>query len=215
MKAKVNSSQILKDSDDVKKKAFIDYRRATSILDGKVKRIGISLLSPDEQIRTKDGETYLIETKEGKVKSITSFTKNGINVQVAQIDVYNPDGTKDIIVPNSENEVAMVRKGVKQIAPKSYLEECVYTFKNGVLQTYYENSSRVNDGVAKSKSEIKHNVHKFTNGNLSYFIPQATYAGNDLHYDQKYIFEEGKIKTYMVDVDVIRGEDEPRKRYDF
>lgn len=215
MKAKADSVQILKDSNDVKKKAFIDYRHASSILDGKIKRIASSLLSPDEQIRTKDGNTYLLETKQGKVKSVTSYTKNGINIQVTQIDVINSDGTKDIIVPNSENQVVMLRKGVKQIAPKSYLEECVYTFKNGILQNYYENSSKINDGVAKSKSETKHNIHNFKNGRLSYFIPKATYVGTDLHYDKKYIYENNKIKTYMIDVDVIRGEDEPRKRYDF
>ena len=122
----------------------------------------------------------------------------------------------NIIITNDKNDVRLIRKGVKQIAPQSYLEDKIYAYtKGGILKFYYDNASKVNDGVAKSKSEKKHNVHRFDNGQLSYYIPLATYAGKELHYDKKYIYKDGKIKTYMVDVDVIRGEDKPRKRYDF
>ncbi|MBQ8887758.1 MAG: hypothetical protein IJY61_08670 [Candidatus Gastranaerophilales bacterium] len=215
MKAKTDSKDIKKNADDIKKEALLEYRHSSSILSGKIKRILTAMLSPDEKIISKEGKSYLVEGQQKGLKSATTFVRNGRDIQIEHLDIFNPDSTKDVVIPNRENEVSFIRKGFKQIAPKSYLEQKTFTYKSGVLQTYYDNASRVNDGVSKSKTETKNNVYNFKNGQLVSFVPTATYSGNELHYDKKYIFENGKIKTYMIDVDVIRGEDEPRKRYDF
>lgn len=216
MKAKADSKQILERAKDVKKSSILEFRHAKSILDSEEKWISGKHLSNKDITTLPNGKQSYDLYIQGVLKRTTYFTQEGRNVLIEQIDVYNPDGTKDIIIADENNEVKMIRKGVKQIGPKSYLEDAIFAYKkNGIIHFYYENASKVNDGVAKDKSETKHNVLRFEGGQLSYFIPKATYVGNELHYDKKYIFEDGKIKTYMVDVDVLRGEDEPKKRYDF
>lgn len=212
----VESKQIFKDSKNIKKASILEYRRAKSIVDGEEKWISSGRLPKEDIIETGAGKNLYKSYFQGQLRRVTHFSQQGKDVSIEQVDIHNPDGTKDIIITNDKNDVRLIRKGVKQIAPQSYLEDKIYAYtKGGILKFYYDNASKVNDGVAKSKSEKKHNVHRFDNGQLSYYIPLATYAGKELHYDKKYIYKDGKIKTYMVDVDVIRGEDKPRKRYDF
>lgn len=216
MKAKSDSKQIVKNTKEIKKASSSEYKRAMSVIATEEKKILSGRLSRDNDIERTDGKSLYKSYSYGKLRRVTHFSQEGQKVLINQVDVYNSNGSLDIIVADENNNVKLVRKDVRHIGPKSYLEDKVYTYRNdGTLEFYYDSSSKINDGVAKSKTEKKYNVHKFEHGQLSYFIPVATYSGNDLHYDKKYIFKDGDIKTYMVDVDVVRGEDEPKKRYDF
>lgn len=214
--AKAKAKQIFKNSQNIKKESILEYRRAKSIVDGEEKWIRGGRLRKQDIIGTGSGKSLYKSYFQGQLRRVTHFSRQGKDVSIEQVDIHNPDGTKDIIITNDKNDVRLIRKGVKQIAPQSYLEDKIYAFtKGGILKFYYDNASKVNDGVASSKSETKHNLHRFDNGQLSYYVPLATYVGKELHYDKKYIYQDGKIRTYMVDVDVIRGEDEPKKRFDF
>lgn len=215
IKVRKDANKLIDKADDIYRLAQIEQQRAQNIVDGKVKCIVNELKSPTGKIIQKNGKNYYVESRNGKLSNVTSFSSYGGDCVIEQVNVYNDDSTRDVFITDSNNEVIFIRKGVKQIGPKSYLEEKAMSYSNGQIKLYYDNASRVNDGVAKAKSETKHNLYKFEDGLLVGFAPKATYTGNDLHYDKYYFFEDDNLKKYMQNVTVDRGVMCPEIELDF
>lgn len=215
IKVRKEANKFIDKADDIYRLSQIELQSAQSIVDGKVKRILNEIKSPTGKIVQKNGKNYYVESKNGKLSTVTSFSSCGGDCVIEQVNVYNDDSTRDVLITDSNNEVIFIRKGVKQIGPKSYLEEKGISYSNGQVKLYYDNATRVNDGVLKAKSETKHNLCKFEDGLLVGFAPKATYTGNDLHYDKFYFFEEDNLKKYMQNVSVDRGVMCPEIELDF
>lgn len=215
IKVRKDANKLIEKADDIYRLSQIDQQSAQNIVDGKVKSIINELKAPTGKIVQKNGKNYYVESKNGKLSNVTSFSSYGGDCVVEQVSVYNDDSTRDVFITDSNNEVIFIRKGVKQIGPNSYLEERAISCSNGQIELYYDNASRVNDGVAKAKSETKHNLCKFENGLLVGFAPKATYTGNDLYYDKYYFFDNDNLKKYMQNVPVQRGVMCPEIELDF
>ena len=207
--------EILNKAETIKYSAGIEQNYAKSVIGTRLKKLEQVIAKTPELIEDNGVDKSFSEYDGNCLKSVTTFTtdENGINIK--RVDIVNRDGTKDIILTDGKNDVYGIRLGVKQIAPKSYLQRSELIFKNGQLVSYCDSISCVNDGNAKSKVKTKKNFYRFNNGLLSTYTPDIEFIGKDSFCKKFYLFKDGKIRKYMEELHIENGKKLPNLEFTF
>lgn len=192
-----DTPKIIKNSEDIKQQAKLSYNSAKSIFNVRLRKIEHAISCSPELCSDERKEKKYTEYDEGRVKSITTYTVDDSGVSIKQIDIINRNSTKDVILVGQNNQITGLRLGIRQIAPNSYLQKSEITYKDGMLSSYCDAISCVNDGIAKSKIKTKENFYKFKNGLLEMYLPHMEYVGKDKYFKHIYCFLNGKIKKYI------------------
>ena len=215
LKVMKEAPQIMKKSEEIKYHSGIEYGYAKSVLNARLNKISQVLISNPELIVDNGSNKTFSEYEGNNLKRVTTFTNDENGISIKRIDIINQDATKDIVLVGEGNKVIGIRLGYKQIGPKSYLEKSQITYKNGKVVSYCDNSSCINDGVAKSKTKSKQNLYKFDNGLLTMFVPKIDFAGDDSFSKKVYLFSEGKIKKYIGGLSIEGGIKYPKREIVF
>lgn len=197
--AKSDAKKILDSKRDVIRISKIENQRAQSIINSQIKKVQFAIEQTPERIKCRDGKTYMVDSFTGRLSHVTYFKQADDGIKIDRIDVVNSDSTKDVIIADENNKVRNIHKNFRQIAPNSFIEDCGYQFKDGVLKSRNGALSYVNDGNARERVDTRENVYRFSDGQLISFYPKTSCAGKDFSATRIYKFSDEKLVRYAED----------------
>lgn len=215
-KANSEAKKILESKVDVVRQSKVELQHAQAIIDARLKRVQQAVVKTPKRIKEFQGKKYYKEFFDGKLHSITSFKETDEGIKIDRIDAYNADGSKDVIIADTKNQVRNIHKNFRQIAPSSFVEDCGYRFEAGVLKASNGALSYVHDGNARERVDVREQVYRFNEGQLTSYSPKTSYAGKDFFASQIYNFQDSKLIGYAEDYTKLEdGFVDAKRQYDF
>lgn len=214
--AKSDAKKILSLKKDIVRISKIENQRAQSVIDSQRKKIQLAIQQTPRRIKNKNGKTYMVDSFAGRLSHVTYFQQTEDGIKIDRIDVVNSDLTKDVIIADGNNKVRNIHKNFRQIAPCSFIEDCGYQFEDGVLKASNGALSYVHDGNARERVDVREQVYRFNEGQLTSYSPKTSYAGKDFFASQIYNFQDSKLIGYAEDYTKLEdGFVDAKRQYDF